>query len=240
MRVKIVHHDVRVYLQSLKANRTLVADTQATDYPRVPPLDVDSPQTPDVYYIILDGYARADTLQRVCHFDNSQFIELLRSRGFFVAADSCANYPYTDLSITSSLNMSYLDEVLPPQCVSNNESKISALLCNALVPRVFQSKGYRYVHFANLFQSNPPLPDIVYRLRPAWLLSGFAKALFRTTALRLFEPSLAEEHLYELKNLKRVPHINGPTFTLCHIVALIRRTYSIDTEISGRTCHNRC
>ena len=30
-----------------------------------------------MYYIILDGYARADTLMRECNFDNSQFIDFL-------------------------------------------------------------------------------------------------------------------------------------------------------------------
>jgi hypothetical protein len=217
--VKIVYDDV----QMLRAARKRVAVTAhfvpPSDYPRVPPLNVDSPKTPDVYYIILDGYARADTLKRVCHFDNSGFLDFLRSRGFYVADESCSNFPFTDLSITSSMNMSYLEEALPPQCESQNQSRVFALLANALVPRVFQSKGYRYIVFANLFQSDPPLADIVFRLRPDWLLSGFSKALFRTTALRMFEPSIAAEHLYELENLKRVPHIDGPTFTLCHIVA---------------------
>jgi hypothetical protein len=42
-------------------------------------------QTPDVYYIILDGYGRQDVLQREYGFDNSEFINALQSRAFYVA-----------------------------------------------------------------------------------------------------------------------------------------------------------
>jgi hypothetical protein len=217
--VKIVHHDVRVYLVGKKHKRQLDDSTITSEYPRAMPLDVDSPQTPDVYYIILDGYARADTLKRVCNFDNAEFIEFLRSRGFFVADESCSNYPFTYMSLTSSLNMCYLDDFLPPASDSRSDAPIYSLLADALVPRVFRSKGYRYVHFANLFQGDAELADIVFRFRPKWLLSSFSKALFRTTALRVYEPNIAQEHLYELENIKRVPEIKGPTFTLCHIVA---------------------
>ena len=141
------------------------------------------------------------------------------SRGFFVADESCSNYPFTYMSLTSSLNMCYLDDFLLPASDARSDAPIYDLLADAMVPRVFRSKGYRYVHFANLFQSDAQLADIVFRFRPKWLLSSFSKALFRTTALRVFEPNIAQEHLYELENIKRVPEIKGPTFTLCHIVA---------------------
>ncbi len=37
----------------------------------------DSPNLPDIYYIILDEYARADTLKEFWDYDNSKFIDYL-------------------------------------------------------------------------------------------------------------------------------------------------------------------
>ena len=68
-------------------------------------------QPPDIYYIILDRYACASTLEEKLDFDNSQFLDYLSAKGFYVAADSRDNYLSTQHSLASSLNMEYLDEV---------------------------------------------------------------------------------------------------------------------------------
>jgi len=65
--------------------------------------------TPDICYIILDGYGRADMLQSVYGFDNSEFINALEQRGLVVENGSQSYYPRTILSLASSLNMQYLD-----------------------------------------------------------------------------------------------------------------------------------
>lgn len=66
---------------------------------------------PDIYYIILDMYARDDMLRDEFGFDNSDFTGFLRSRGFYIADKSTSNYKSTDLSLASSLNFRYLEEV---------------------------------------------------------------------------------------------------------------------------------
>jgi hypothetical protein len=74
-------------------------------------------QPPDIYYIILDSYAREDVLQDIYGFDNHAFIQALRDRGFYVADHSQANHVSTAFSLASSLNMSTLPDlgiVLPP------------------------------------------------------------------------------------------------------------------------------
>lgn len=68
-------------------------------------------KAPDIYYIILDAYARADDLQDVYHFDNSIFLEDLSESGFYVAEWSQSNYSSTLFSVTSSLNMDYLQSL---------------------------------------------------------------------------------------------------------------------------------
>ena len=45
--------------------------------------DLTVPQNPpDVYYIILDSYAREDFLKAVYDYDNLEFIKALQDRGF--------------------------------------------------------------------------------------------------------------------------------------------------------------
>ncbi|TFH33414.1 MAG: hypothetical protein E4G99_11440 [Anaerolineales bacterium] len=63
---------------------------------------------PDIYYLVLDGYARQDVLQELYGFDNSAFIEELRQMGFYVPGLAQANHHETAYSIASSLNMDHL------------------------------------------------------------------------------------------------------------------------------------
>ena len=41
---------------------------------------------PDIYYIILDGYARSDVMKSFFDFDNTPFLQRLERAGFYVAA----------------------------------------------------------------------------------------------------------------------------------------------------------
>jgi hypothetical protein len=61
--------------------------------------------SPDIYYIILDGYARSDYMHQAIGLDNSEFIAFLERQGFYVAANSRSNHNWTSLSLSSSLNL---------------------------------------------------------------------------------------------------------------------------------------
>src|SRR5207244_2209263 len=67
------------------------------------------PKRPDVYYIMLEEYAGERTLADQFGYDNRPFMDALSQLGFYVARDSTTNYPRTELSLASSLNMNYLD-----------------------------------------------------------------------------------------------------------------------------------
>ena len=66
--------------------------------------------TPDVYYIIVDSYARDDILMDWFKYDNSSFIRGLEELGFYVADDSDANYVGTTVSLGASLNLEYVQD----------------------------------------------------------------------------------------------------------------------------------
>ncbi len=77
---------------------------------------------PDVYYIILDMYGRDDVLLERFDYDNSPFLKELEDLGFYVARCSVTNYNMTELSLASSFNMNYLDQ-LGDQYVAGNKDR---------------------------------------------------------------------------------------------------------------------
>ncbi len=66
---------------------------------------------PDIYFIILDGYGRQDDLMEHYEYDNAEFIANLQEQGFYVAPGSQSNYLFTLLSLASTLNLDYLQNV---------------------------------------------------------------------------------------------------------------------------------
>lgn len=62
---------------------------------------------PDVYFIILDAYARNDILLSKFGFDNSNFTGHLKDLGFTIIPCSQSNYQVTMISILSTLSMDY-------------------------------------------------------------------------------------------------------------------------------------
>lgn len=107
---------------------------------------------PDIYYIVLDMYARGDLIHEKMGFDNSPFLNQLRDHGFFVAECALSNYSTTKLSLMSTLNMDYLDAFLPGLSpTSNDESILDPLLLHNRVRSFFDSQGYSIVAFQNDF-----------------------------------------------------------------------------------------
>ena len=92
----------------------------------------------------MDEYASLRTLDEVFDYDNSNFVEFLEDRGFYVTKNSHSNYAVTFLSLSSTLNMEYqnylpdivdsesIDQRIPYQLISNNA-----------VMKNFKSLGYK-------------------------------------------------------------------------------------------------
>lgn len=64
-------------------------------------------RTPDVWWLIMDQYGRADALEALYGFDNYPFLAELEERGFRVSESSYTSYPVTPLAISSILQMEY-------------------------------------------------------------------------------------------------------------------------------------
>ena len=88
---------------------TFKATTPAPEPTAAAPVGVSGApeQRPDVYFFLLDGYGRADQLERAVGFDNAAFLDALARRGFQVHGAATAAYPVTFLSLASTLSMDY-------------------------------------------------------------------------------------------------------------------------------------
>jgi len=176
---------------------------------------------PHVFYIILDGYSRSDNLKEIYQFDNSDFLAYLRSRGFHIADGARANYPFTFLSVTSSLNMRYLDDIFDRA----NRNSDTYAVCSKLVAhnrlRAFlQGQGYSFVSFVSGFYATE-IRDADRYMSPPWQLGEFEEGLIRTSAFVTDSMKIERERrriLYELANLEELAKSDRPLFVFAHIM----------------------
>ena len=183
---------------------------------------------PDIYYIILDGYARADMLDSVYSYDNSGFISWLEQEGFRIAARSRSNYSQTYLSLASSLNMIYLDSVasrLGPE--SDNRSALLRMIGDSRVVKELRLRGYTIASFASGY-TGTDLRNADVHFAPRWALSEFQNVLISTTALplitdRVLRKSQFDLHrdriLYAFGHLPDAARLKHPVFVFCHILS---------------------
>jgi hypothetical protein len=190
-----------------------------------PVLAAESAQFPDIYYIIADGYAREDALQRYYGYDNSEFSAWLESRGFYVARESWSNYPMTFMSLASSLNMRFVNDDAA-QIVERrrgaseyDRTPFYRLIQRAEVPERLQQKGYRYAqtltHWGGTDRSGDA--DIRYKFAP-FLGDEFAGTLANMTLLRVVSPTLDQLHHFVAGSVSRMAAIEGPTFGFVHLL----------------------
>jgi hypothetical protein len=200
---------------------------------------------PDVYYIILDMYARDDILMDRYHYDNSAFLSELEKLGFYVARCSVTNYNMTELSLASSFNMNYLDVLGDQYRVGQTDrSGLVSLIHQSAIRQIFQGMGYKFVNYetgftfteirdADFFLS-PPQSD--YGNSPSVQLNAFESMLVKTTAMVLVTDAQAKwadpvnsaldtrkahivRELYLLDSLpKLAADLPGPKLVYAHIL----------------------
>ncbi len=210
-------------------------------------MQVENGELPDIYYIILDGYGREDVLLDLYGYDNEPFIDYLQSRGFYVADESSSNYVQTILSLPSSLNMGYLQNLnlnLLPN--SRYIGGLSDRLQHSVVRATLEEIGYTTVAFqTGSWPINIKDADIFYE--PIMLdvtstdegisWSTFDILLTETTAIRALNDlsivvasaqgrdlryrsyqAQRDRILSTLYRLERMADIEGPKFVYAHIV----------------------
>ena len=199
---------------------------------------------PDIYFIVLDGYARADVLEQELGLDNSNFLNTLRQKEFYVADCSMSNYAQTELSLASTFNMMYLDEMI--RAIPTGEwgqDYFSPYIKNSTVRKFFESLGYQTVSYYNgyywaqwddatHFLGDPRITQGIERTIP------FEEEYLKTTFVRflsdvyraLLPHSGANDDilsnneadraivLYTLDNLPVAAQLRSPKFVFVHLM----------------------
>jgi hypothetical protein len=212
---------------------SIQSGTSQTEESPVLNLEIGS-QPPDIYYIILDGYGRADVLENEFEYDNSAFLNELREMGFVVADCSQSNYAQTQMSLASSLNFNYID-ALSDRFVAGSEDRtgLDALIQHSAARASLEKAGYKTVAFATGFLFTE-LTDADYFLGPGYSwgqLNEFEALLMETTFARLLQDGnrfgmqtsgserFRERTLFTLEKVDELSYIPGPKFVFVHLIA---------------------
>jgi hypothetical protein len=181
---------------------------------------------PDIYLVILDGYARSDVIQRLFNYDNSSFEASLNELGFEVYSEAKANYPITHFSIPSLLEMSYMHQGNGP--ISNSDlAKLAGNISgdNATV-RTVKANGYRYVHGETITQYNHCGEEVDVCLKGPFLDVTMYRLLQNTPIGGLFyrgtgDPAtwLNVKRIAQMRDWNVTTDLEGqPNFVLLHLI----------------------
>ncbi len=194
---------------------------------------------PDIYYFVFDRYGGDKTL-KLYGYDNSEFINYLKDKGFYIAERATSNYPKTFLSLGSSLNFGYVNHLTEKTNGggTSDESIVTPLVKNNKVIKFLKKKGYKYIHVGSGWDPTRTNKnaDINYILRGGvnpyqdefsngvlhtTLASPILKTLFPDTTAVSQNPKLNDHRsrvLYEFQTLEEIPSIPGPKFIFMHIL----------------------
>ena len=184
----------------------------------------DSDNLPDIYYIILDAYKRQDVLKEVFDYDNSEFINFLTDKGFYVASNSTCNYMATIPSLSSSLNMRYINYITDTVDTNLEANTIlREMIQDNEVSRFLKSRGYRYIFVdGGFFADGMDKYADVYR-QPKYRIgmTNFVSGLIHTTALapfalRYIGTRWGDFVLYSFDTLANLPNYKEPVFVFTH------------------------
>ncbi|MBK8159964.1 MAG: hypothetical protein IPK59_14755 [Rhodospirillaceae bacterium] len=103
---------------------------------------------PDIWHLVLDRYAGAETLRKVYAYDNGPFLAALQARGFAVADDAAANYQRTAHSLASTLNLDFLDVFAGQKAMMRDDLlPLYRSIRNNRAARFLRAQDYRLIHF---------------------------------------------------------------------------------------------
>ena len=190
-------------------------------------IQLDCTNTPDIYYIILDAYGRADVLENLYGLDNTAFISALESKGFYVAGQSHSNYIQSIFSIPSGLNFSYLES--EPEG-ADAVRYFTGLITNNRLMRTLKQCGYQTIAFETGFSftedtqvdtylsNGPPFNNFESLLLADSPLDWLPKAIYQKPDAHSYEGH-RERVLFTFEQLRSIPRMPGPKMVFAHIIS---------------------
>ena len=179
---------------------------------------------PDVYYIILDGYMSSNSLNEFLNYENQEFVSYLTNKGFDVNDKSYSNYPSSILSITSTLNMMYLNFLAEEQ---TGHIKIpKEMYIENTVMQNFKSAGYKIINIQRPFpyMVSSSLFDLEVCERNKYVDSQLLNMTIKTSILVILlekweQHELRDAALCDFAELsKQQQKFDEPIFVFSHIL----------------------
>lgn len=180
---------------------------------------------PDIYYFVLDGYGREDFLRTSYGFDNSEMIASLRDLGFAVSNKAVANYPFTLVSVNSSLNFAYLQDLFGPGLAEAESHRyLRDLMQDSRIVRLLKSADYQIVSYeGEYWEAN--IGGVDTNLKEWWFPNVFSLAILQMTPVLDLIEATGYNFVYELHRMRTeypFEHIQdaidlpGPKFVYAH------------------------
>ena len=199
---------------------------------RIPAVRAGDPHSavrpPDIYYIILDEGARHDVLVNLYGYDDTWFLDSLSTLGFRVCASSRSNYGQTMMSLGSSLNLSFIDDLVGERHrVAQDERPLRALFERNAVFHFLHQQGYWIGAVSSGYTetADPPVDEYI---SPFLATNEFDQKLWQNTTLariliRIYprwEQALHRKRiLFGFDNLSSFASPRTPFLFFAHIVA---------------------
>ena len=182
---------VPLVIDQVKAERTRAAAQHAF----VPLEGSATAGSPDVWHIIFDRYAGADTLRSTYAFDNAPFIAGLRQRGFVVQDQAFSNYQRTGHSVASTLNGALLDALASRMANGQDDwIPIYRTMRDSAALNLFNRMGYRTIFAGSWWEPTrfSSTADESIQLRP---MPQLARLLIDKSAIGLWTQGVSLPYL---------------------------------------------
>jgi hypothetical protein len=175
---------------------------------------------PSIFYIILDGYGSPENLKSLYGCDVSGFTDHLRSRGFRVAGKARCNYSTTFMSIASSLNMRYVDEIDEP---FNRRAEMyqvaDGLIGSSWARRFLAREGYAFVSLESGYYATEIHDADTYVAPRRWWGARWARTAEAFFSYEAAAKASRERMLFEFGRLGDLARSDKPLFVFAHILA---------------------
>lgn len=190
---------------------------------------------PDIYLIVPDSFGSPAILKKMFDIDSSPLVDFLEEKGFYVKEGQTSNYPKTYLSLTSTLNMEYLD-YLSVNENSSDLSLVSPLLSYHNLIKYVKSLGYRFYQMGSWWQftQRNPMADgnITLEGDSRHGISLFNYSIIQSTILKPFMHRLLPKKIlgnsdndrrarndFQFSELPKTADLPGPKFVFVHILS---------------------
>lgn len=159
------------------------------------------PESPNVYYVILDGLGSEHTLKSIFETDISSTVSELKNLGYYIANEAKASYNMTYLALGGIFNTDYFDFNASNRYMSRDHFFPNMLTTPDPPPLIkkLTSSGYEFIHVGNRWGPCRPYIDRIKCLElqqqsiGARIINDYAISIF-------FKDSVVGSILYKINN----------------------------------------